>query len=109
MQFRSTAGGIGLHDLALIPVMIFKSLRLRSNSKTVSNVLKICTVILTEPVYLIHLDFNQLKSQAIFVILAVLVIKRVQCVLHKLHAKCGIIRTPTVTYDTLQKTKGLAC
>ena len=62
-------------------------------------------VILTAPVYLIHLDFNQLKSQAIFVILAVLVIKRVQCVLHKLHAKCAIIRTPTMTYGTPQKTK----
>ena len=58
---------------------------------------------------MILLDFNQLKSQAIFVMVAVLVIERVQCVLHKLHAKCATIRTPTVTYGTLQKTKGLAC
>ena len=51
---------------------------------------------------------NPLKTQAIFIILAVL-IKRVQRVLPKLHAKQGIIRTLTVTYSTLQKTKGLAC
>ena len=52
---------------------------------------------------------NPLKTQAIFIILAVLVIKRVQRVLPKLHAKRAIIRTLTVTYGTLQKTKGLAC
>ena len=39
---------------------------------------------------------NPLRTQAIFIILAVLVIKRVQCVLPKLHAK-------HVTYGTLQK------
>ena len=46
---------------------------------------------------------NLLKTQAIFIILAVSVIKRVQRVLPKLHAKRAIIRTPTVTYGTLQK------
>ena len=40
-----------------------------------------------------------------FIILAVLVIKRVQRVLHKLHATRAIIRTLTVTYGTLQKNK----
>ena len=48
---------------------------------------------------------NPLKTQAIFIILAVLVIKRVQRVLPKLHAKRAIIRTLTVTYGTLQKNK----
>ena len=48
---------------------------------------------------------NPLKTQAIFIILAVLVIKRVQRVLPKLHAKRAIIRTLTVTYCTLQKNK----
>ena len=48
---------------------------------------------------------NPLKTQAIFIILAVLVIKRVQRVLPKLHANRGIIRTLTVTYGTLQKNK----
>ena len=38
-----------------------------------------------------------------FIILAVLVIKRVQRVLPKLHANRAIIRTLTVTYGTLQK------
>ena len=53
---------------------------------------------------------NPLKTQAIFIILAVLVIKRVQRVLPKLHAaKRAIIRTLTVTYGMLQKAKGLAC
>ena len=52
---------------------------------------------------------NPLKTQAIFIILAVLIIKRVQRVLPKLHAKRAIIRTLAVTYVTLQKTKGLAC
>ena len=52
---------------------------------------------------------NPLKTQAIFIILAVLVIKRVQCVLPKWHAKRAMIRTLTVTYGMLQKTKGLAC
>ena len=47
---------------------------------------------------------NLLKTQAIFLILAVLVIKRVQRVLAKLHAKHAIIRTLTMTYDMLQKT-----
>ena len=46
---------------------------------------------------------NPLKTQAIFIILAVSVIKRVQRVLPKLHAKRAIIRTLTVTYGTLQK------
>ena len=46
---------------------------------------------------------NLLKTQAIFIILAVLVIKRVQCVSPKLHANRAIIRTLTVTYGTLQK------
>ena len=45
---------------------------------------------------------NPLKTQAIFIILAVL-IKRVQRVLPKFHAKRAIIRTLTVTYGTLQK------
>ena len=49
------------------------------------------------------------ETQAIFIILAVLVVKRVQRVLPNLHAKRAIIRTLTVTYGTLQKTKGLAC
>ena len=48
---------------------------------------------------------NPLKTQAIFIILAVLVIKRVQRVLPKLHANRAIIRTLTVTYGTLQKNK----
>ena len=48
---------------------------------------------------------NPLKTQAIFIILAVLVIKRVQRVLTKLHPKRAIIRTLTVTYGTLQKNK----
>ena len=52
---------------------------------------------------------NPLKTQAIFIFLVVLVIKRVQRILPKLHAKRAIIRTLTVTYGTLQKTKGLAC
>ena len=59
-------------------------------------------------VYLI--DFDQLlmlikssETHAIFIILAVLVLKRVQRVLPKLHAKRTIIRTLTVTYGTLQK------
>ena len=47
---------------------------------------------------------NPLKTQAIFIILAVL-IKRVQRVLPKFHAKRAIIRTLTVTYGTLQKNK----
>ena len=46
---------------------------------------------------------SPLKTQAIFMILAVLAIKRVQRVLPKLHAKRAIIRTLTVTYGTLQK------
>ena len=48
---------------------------------------------------------NPLKTQAIFIILAVLVIKRVQRVLPKLHSNRAIIRTLTVTYGTLQKNK----
>ena len=48
---------------------------------------------------------NPLKTQAIFIILAVLVIKRVQRVLPKLHANRAIIRALTVTYGTLQKNK----
>ena len=48
---------------------------------------------------------NPLKTQAIFIIFAVLVIKRVQRVLPKLHAKHATIRTLTVTYGTLQKNK----
>ena len=48
---------------------------------------------------------NLLKTQAIFIILAVSVIKRVQRVLPKLHAKRAIIRTLTVRYGTLQKNK----
>ena len=48
---------------------------------------------------------NPLKTQAIFIILVALVIKRVQRVLPKLHAKRAIIRTLTVTYYTLQKNK----
>ena len=52
---------------------------------------------------------NPLKTQAIFIILVVLVIMRVQRVLPKLHTKHTIIRTLTVTYGMLQKTKGLAC
>ena len=55
------------------------------------------------------IDADALKTQAIFIILAVLVIKRVQRVLPKLHAKRVINRTLTVTYGTLPKTKGLAC
>ena len=46
-----------------------------------------------------------LKTQAIFIILVAYVIKRVQRALPKLHAKRAIIRTPTVTYGTLQKSK----
>ena len=46
---------------------------------------------------------NPLKTQAIFTILEVLVIKRVHRVLPKLHANRAIIRTLTVTYGTLQK------
>ena len=49
------------------------------------------------------IDADPLKTQAIFIILAVLVIKRVQRVLPKLHAKRAIISTLTVTYGTLQK------
>ena len=45
---------------------------------------------------------NPLTTQAIFIIL---VIKRVQSVLPKLHAKRAIIRTLTVTYGTLHKNK----
>ena len=52
---------------------------------------------------------NPLKTQTIFIILAVVVIKRVQRVLPKLHTKHATIRTLTVTYGKLQKTKGLAC
>ena len=52
---------------------------------------------------------NPLKTQAIFIILAVLIIKRVQRVLPKLQAKRAVIRTLTVTNGTLQKTKSLAC
>ena len=48
---------------------------------------------------------HPLKTQAIFIILAVLVIKRVQRVLPKLHAKRAIIRTLTVTYGTLLKNR----
>ena len=48
---------------------------------------------------------NPLKTQAIFIILVALVIKRVQRVLPKLDAKRAIIRTLTVTYGTLQKNK----
>ena len=48
---------------------------------------------------------NPLKTQAIFIILAVLVIKRVQRVLPKLHANRAMIRTLTVTYGTLRKNK----
>ena len=40
---------------------------------------------------------------------SVSIIKRVQRVLPKLHAKRATIRTITVTYGTLKKTKGLAC
>ena len=54
-------------------------------------------------------SLNLLKTQAIFIILAVLIIKHVQRVLPQLHAKCAIIRTLTVTYGTLQKTISLAC
>ena len=47
---------------------------------------------------------NPLKTQAIFIILAVLIIKRVpRRVLPKLHAKRAIIRTLTVTYETQKK------
>ena len=48
---------------------------------------------------------NPLKTQAIFIILTVSVIKCVHRVLPKLHAKHAIIRTLTVTYGTLQKNK----
>ena len=48
---------------------------------------------------------NPLKTQAIFLILAVLVIKRVRHVLAKLHAKHALIRTLTMTYGMLQKNK----
>ena len=48
---------------------------------------------------------NPLKTQAIFIILAVLVIKHVQRVSPKLHANRAIICTLTVTYGTLQKNK----
>ena len=48
---------------------------------------------------------NPLKTQAIFIIVAVLVIKRVQRVLPKLHANRAMIRTLTVTYGTLRKNK----
>ena len=48
---------------------------------------------------------NPLKTQAIFIIWAVLVIKRVQRVLPKLHAQRARIRTLTMTYGTLQKNK----
>ena len=80
--------------------MIFKWPRLRSNSKTVS----IGIFDSLRPV--INADHgNPLKTQAIFIILAVLVIKRVQRVLPKLHANRAIIRALTVTYGTLQKNK----
>ena len=46
------------------------------------------------------IDADPLKTQVIFIILAVLVIKRVQRVVPKLHAKRSIIRTLTVTYGT---------
>ena len=46
-----------------------------------------------------------LKTQSIFIILVALVIKRVQRVLPKLHAKRAIIRTLTVTFGMLQKDK----
>ena len=46
-----------------------------------------------------------LKTQAIFIILALLVTKRVQCVLPKLHSKRAIIRTLTVTYGRQPKNK----
>ena len=48
---------------------------------------------------------NPLKTKAIFIILALLLIKRVQRVLPKSHAKRAIIRTLTVAYSTQQKNK----
>ena len=45
------------------------------------------------------------ETQVIFIILAVLVIKRVQRVLPNLHAKRAIIRTLTVTYMARYKKK----
>ena len=48
---------------------------------------------------------NPLKTQSIYIILAVLVIQRVQRVLPKFHANRAIFRTLTVTYGTLQKNK----
>ena len=52
-----------------------------------------------------HCWLNPLRTQAIFIILAVLVIKHVQRVSPKLHANRAIICTLTVTYGTLQKNK----
>ena len=46
---------------------------------------------------------NPLKTQALFIIFIVSVIKLVQRVLPKLHSTRAIIRTLTVTYGTLQK------
>ena len=66
-------------------MVIFKWLRLRSNSKTVSIGI-----------------FDSLRP---VIILAVLVIKRVQRDLPKLQAKRAIIRTLAVTYCTLQTDK----
>ena len=48
---------------------------------------------------------NPLKTQAIFIILAVSVIKHIQRILTKLHAKRAIICTFTVTYGTVKKNK----
>ena len=45
------------------------------------------------------------ETQAIFILLVALVIKRVQRVLPKLHAKRAIIHTLTVTCGILQKDK----
>ena len=99
---QPTAGAIGLHwsrvnsRLDDHEVVIFKWLRYYQIPKQ------------SQLVYLI--DFDQLlmlikssETHAIFIILAVLVLKRVQRVLPKLHAKRTIIRTLTVTYGTLQK------
>ena len=74
--------------------------QLRSNSKTVSVGVRIWFTLTSYECWL-----NLLKTQAIFLILAVLVIKYVQHVLPKLHTKRAIIRTLTMTHRMLQKNK----
>ena len=94
-------------DLALIPGYTtikwwFSDgyVQLRSNSRTFSIGIPIWFTLTSYQCWL-----NLRKTQAIFLILAVLVIKYVQRVLPKLHTKRAIIRTLTVTHGMLQKNK----